>query len=256
MKNVQDFYNKYQYPKSKQYTKKQIKNNKKILLKILNIGNINLEFVKYKRILVAGCGTAEKAILLAKNKANVIAIDFSFGQLKQAKKRAINNNVKVIFYKKDIIKDNLENLGKFDIILSLGVLHHTENTRLGFNKLCKLLAKNGVIIIGLYHKYARLRYKILRFIFRNFVTKNPDKLIDWIKNKQIISKNLKKAPISTLYDRYCVPFESYYTLREVKKWFKENKITFIKNSNNVNGIELFRIFEKKTIFFVSGNKLK
>jgi 2-polyprenyl-3-methyl-5-hydroxy-6-metoxy-1,4-benzoquinol methylase len=254
MKEVQDFYNKYQYPKSKQYTNKQIKKNKKILLNILKIGNLDLEKIKNKRILIAGCGTGEKSILLSKYKAKVSAIDFSSGQLNEAKNRAKKQNVEIKFYKKDILKDNLEDLGKFDIILSLGVLHHTNNAKLGFSKICKLLNKNGIIIIGLYHKYARIRFRILRFVFRNFVSNEPDKLINWILHKQKLSKNLKKAPISTLYDRYAIPFESYYTVKEVKKWFKGNNILFTKNSKNVNGIEFLKIFEKKTIFFISGIK--
>jgi 2-polyprenyl-3-methyl-5-hydroxy-6-metoxy-1,4-benzoquinol methylase len=255
MKQVQDFYNKYPYPISKQYTNKQIKKNNQILLNILKIGNIDFNNIKNKKILVAGCGTGEKSVLLAKNGALVTAIDFSDNQIKEAKLRAKDNNLtikNIEFIKKDLINDNLEDLGTFDIILSLGVLHHSEDAYFAFTKIAKLLNKNGIIIIGLYHRYSRLRFRILRFIFRNFISKDPDKLIDWIINKQKFSKKLKRAPTTTLYDRYGVPFESYHTVFQVKKWFKKNDLSYFNCSDKFKGIELFKIFEKKTIFFVSG----
>lgn len=53
-----------------------------------------------------------------------------------------------------------------------------------------------------------------------------------------------------------MPFESYHTLREVKGWFKKNNLKFVENSKNVDGFEIFKIFERKTLFFVSGHKNK
>jgi len=53
-----------------------------------------------------------------------------------------------------------------------------------------------------------------------------------------------------------VPFESYHTLREARKWFKQKKIIEIAHSENVNGFEPFKIFEKKTLFFISGKLIK
>jgi 2-polyprenyl-3-methyl-5-hydroxy-6-metoxy-1,4-benzoquinol methylase len=258
MEEVKEFYNKYSYPSSKQFTKKQEKINRKLINKILEIGNLNLNNIKNKKILVAGCGTGEKAVYLSKHGANVTAIDFSSTQLNEAKNRSFINNIpqnKISFYKKDIIKDNLLDLGYFDIILCIGVLHHTENAYLGFKKLSELLKYKGIIILGLYHRYSRIRYRTYRFFLRNLISKNPDKLINWIRTQKF-SKKLKAAPISTLYDRYGVPYESYYTLREIKKWFLKNNIKFIKNSSNVNGLEFTKIFEPKTIFFISGFKKK
>ena len=46
----------------------------------------------------------------------------------------------------------------FDIIISNGVL--SPLTKLAFKKIVKLLKKNGIIIIGLYHKYGRFFTKI------------------------------------------------------------------------------------------------
>lgn len=255
MNSVNDFYNKYNYPKVNLYTHRQERNHKNLINEILSYANINLSDLKGKRVLDAGCGTGDKSIFFARHGIDVVALDFSEGQLNEARFRAEKENVNVKFIKKDLIIDNLNELGKFDLIICLGVLHHTENPKKGFENLVKLLNPGGKVIIGLYHKYARLRYRILRFLIRLFISKDPDKIMYWLK-KSRIAKSLIRASDPTLYDRYCVPYESYHLLSEIKAWFKENNIEFIGNSKNVNGIELFKVFEGKSIFFVAGNKLK
>ena len=253
MKSVKEFYNKYQYPKANQYTSNQKRTNKKIILGILKTAKLSEKDLKGKRILDAGCGTGEKSIFFAKSGAKeVVAIDFSKGQLEEAKKKAKSENINnIIFKEKDILKDILEDLGKFDIIVCLGALHHTEKPKKAFARIIGQLKKDGIIIIGLYHKYSRLKYKIQRKLLRTFVSKDPDKIIDFLYK----TKRYHNAPRSTLYDRYCVPHESYHTLREVKVWFKENHIKPLGNKNIRNEkLEILNLFEKKTIFFVSGKK--
>lgn len=255
MKEIQSFYNKYQYPKSNHYTSNQKRTNKKIILKILNTAKLTEKDLKNKRILDAGCGTGEKSIFFAKAGAKeVVAIDFSKGQLFEAKKKAkkekLNN---IFFYEKDIINDSLEDLKNFDIVVSLGVLHHTKNPKQGFSQIVGQLSDDGVILLGLYHKYSRIRYRLYRFFLRTFVSKDPEKIINLIYK---FNKN-PRTPISTLYDRYCVPHESYHTLKEIKKWFKEKNISYIGCKNiKSEKFEIFNLFEKKTIFFIAGKKSK
>ncbi|HOZ35826.1 MAG TPA: class I SAM-dependent methyltransferase [archaeon] len=253
MQSVKEFYNKYQYPKANQYTSNQKRTNKKIILGILETAGLKEKDLKDKRILDAGCGTGEKSIFFAKAGAKeVVAIDFSKGQLEESRKKANKDKVKnLVFKEKDILKYPLEELGKFDIIVCLGVLHHTENPKKSFSRIVGQLKRKGIIIIGLYHKYSRTKYRLQRFFLRNLVSKDPDKIIAFVYK---INKN-QKAPKSTLYDRYAVPHESYHTLREVKGWFKENHISLIGHRNIRNEkLEITNIFEKKTIFFVSGKK--
>ncbi len=255
MDSVKFFYDKYNYPKINQFTNKQKARHLSLVNEILSYAGLDLNSISGRRILDAGCGTGDKSVLLSKKDAYVVAIDISSGQLKEAEMRANNSNAKVKFLQKDIINDNLELLGKFDLILNLGVLHHTENPRVGFDKLVKLLNKDGIIIIGLYHKYARLRYRIIRYLIRRFVSEDPDEIMNWLLHSKI-AKPIRNAPLSTLYDRYAVPYESYHTLKEVKQWFNENNLELIGNSKNVVGNEFFKLFEPKTIFFVAGKKKK
>jgi len=257
MKQIKDYYNKYQYPLVNLYTNRQRKRHNKLLSKILNYGNLKVTDLNNKKILDAGCGTGDKSVFFALNGGLVTSIDLTENQLKKAKELAIKNKVynKIKFKQKDIVNDSLKNLGKFDIIVSTGVLHHTENAYKGFVNLSKLLKPNGVIIIALYHKYARWRYRFIRFMLHNLISKNTETLRVWL-DKSWLAKPLRNAPTNSIFDRYLVPFESYFTLKDVKKWFYSNNIQFINNSSNVNGVEELKIFEKKTLFFVGGIKLK
>lgn len=253
MESIKKYYDNYSYPKVKIYTNRQKKRHYKLITKILSYGNLKIEDIIKKRILDAGCGTGEKSVFFAKNKAKVTGIDFSTNQIKNAQNLALKNKIKINFYKKNIIDDNLLDLGYFDIIVCTGVLHHTKNPYKGFLNLLSVLKKDGVIIIALYHKYARLRYRFVRFLLRLFISKKPEKLEFALNNYKIL-KFLKKAPKNTIYDRYLVPYESYHTLKEVRNWFLKNKIEEISFSNEFSNKEYLKIFEKKTLFFIAGIK--
>ncbi|MFA5746202.1 MAG: class I SAM-dependent methyltransferase [archaeon] len=258
MEKVKTFYNKHPYPKAGQYTSNQKRTNKKLILSILQTAGLKEKDLVGKRILDAGCGTGEKSIFFSKAGAKeVVAIDFSIEQLKVAKKTSKKENCRnIILKEKDLLNDNLQELGKFDIIVSLGVLHHTESPEKAFSLIVGQLKDDGIIVIGLYHKYSRARYWFQRKLLHTFVSKDPDTIINFLTNSPL-TKKFHKAPISTLYDRYTVPHESYHTLKEVKHWFKKNNVQLMSHKNIRNEkIELLNLFEKKTIFFVSGKKKK
>lgn len=253
MKEVKDYYNKYNYPKVICYTKKQEKRHNKLMEKILSFSNLSKNNLKNKRILDAGCGTGEKSLFFSKNKANVTAIDFSQGQLKVLKEKRKKNNLEIKIIEMDLLKGDFKKLGKFDLIFCIGVLHHTENAYKGFLNLVSCLKKDGVIVIALYHKFARIRYRVIRFFLHLFYSRDPEKLDYFFQNSKLFSI-FKKAPKNSIYDRYLVPYESYHTIKEVKKWFLKNNIEVLNYSKEFKNFEILDIFNKKTLFFISGVK--
>jgi len=173
------------------------------------------------KILEAGCGTGQLSIALSRFNRSIHAIDISVGSLIEADNFIRKNHIKnITLYRMNIHRMAFEN-NFFDIIISNGVIHHMENPWQAFLNLEKKLKPGGFIILGLYHKYARLFHYLRRFFVNKF---NLSKSLFDPRFKQMSSK--EKAS-SWFYDQYKNPHESAHTLNEVIKYFNKTKIEFI-----------------------------
>ena len=108
-------------------------------------------------VLVAGCGTGREAVWAASTlkNAKVLAVDLSRRSLayatRQSRRLGLNN---VEFAQADLLE--LETLGRrFDVIHSVGVLHHMEDPMAGLRVLRGLLRPHGVMEVGFYSAAAR-----------------------------------------------------------------------------------------------------
>lgn len=249
-KKVKELYEKYPYPSRNNFTENQAKNYVNWLSKILNENN---SFWDKKTVLELGCGTGELACGLSLSGAKVTAIDFSKNSINKAKQNAKNVKTSVIFLEKNILETNLEK--KYDIVIALGSLHHTINAKKGFEIGVNHLKKNGIIIIGLYNKYSRLRHRIKRLFLKIFCGNNIEKRIKF--GEKYFKGNKSKAWQA---DKYGQVHESYHSINEINKWFKENEIEFITSNPKYNYSiinELLWLIYKKNAFFVMiGKKLK
>ena len=100
-----------------------------------------------KSILDLGCGGGILAESLAKKGANVTAVDTSKSLIDVAKKRALDQNLKINYKVSDIV--SLKNKGtKFDIIISLEVIEHVDDYKVFLNNIFSCIKKNGIIIIS------------------------------------------------------------------------------------------------------------
>ena len=190
------------------------------------------------RVLEAGCGTGQLSIALSRYGRKIHSIDLSKGSLIEAKKFINKNEIKNV----QLYKMNIFNLcfpkNYFDIIISNGVLHHTHNPKLAFDKLSECLKPNGIIVIGLYHKYGRIVQNIRQFLIKIFGEKL--KFID-----KRFSENISdKKKYAWFKDQYNNPHETKHSYNEVINWFNENDIEFI-NSIPFNFNLNDKIFLKK-----------
>ena len=120
-------------------------------------------------ILEAGCGTGQMSIFLSRFMRTIYSIDISKGSLITANNFIKKNNLKNInLFRMNIFKLFFQK-NYFDVIISNGVLHHTRNAELAFCELVKFLKKDGLIIIGLYHKYGRFIHNIRQKIINIFI---------------------------------------------------------------------------------------
>ncbi len=108
-------------------------------------------------ILVAGCGTGRESIELARTfpGARVLAIDLSLASLAYAHRKAVELGVANLEHAQaDIMK--LGTVGRtFDIISSVGVLHHLADPIAGWRLLLTLLRPGGLMLVGLYSEQGR-----------------------------------------------------------------------------------------------------
>lgn len=116
------------------------------------------------KVLIAGCGTGLQAIAAARAygpNARVTAIDLSAASLAYAERMAGVFGVSSIsFAQADILSlpERSEFAGAFDLIESVGVLHHMADPFRGWEALLSCLAPDGVMLIGLYSERARARW--------------------------------------------------------------------------------------------------
>ncbi|MGO9802003.1 MAG: tetratricopeptide repeat protein [Steroidobacteraceae bacterium] len=108
-------------------------------------------------VLIAGCGTGRDAIFVAQRfrGARVLAIDLSLDSISYALRKTRELGLPNIEYAQaDILE--LGNLaGTFDIIGSVGVLHHLADPFKGWRILLSRLRPGGFMCLGLYSQLAR-----------------------------------------------------------------------------------------------------
>lgn len=123
----------------------------------LHLHSKEIESVSSPHILIAGCGTGLHPIATSSRFANcrMKAVDLSLASLAFAQRKTTEFGITNIeFCQADILQ--LSGLGQeFDVVESIGVLHHMEDPMAGWAVLSNLLKPNGLIKIGLYSELAR-----------------------------------------------------------------------------------------------------
>lgn len=112
------------------------------------------------RVLVAGGGTGDATIFLAEQlrgtDAEIVHLDFSAASISIARQRAAIRGLDKIRWAHDSLLNlpRLE-LGKFDYINCVGVLHHLVEPDAGLNSLLAVLRDSGAIGLMVYATYGR-----------------------------------------------------------------------------------------------------
>jgi 2-polyprenyl-3-methyl-5-hydroxy-6-metoxy-1,4-benzoquinol methylase len=107
--------------------------------------------------LIAGCGTGSHSVNTAQrfHGIRVLAIDLSLSSISYAKRKTLELGITNIEYAQaDILKlSDIERT--FDIIESVGVLHHLADPFAGWETLLSLLRPGGFMFLGFYSELAR-----------------------------------------------------------------------------------------------------
>lgn len=118
------------------------------------------------KILVAGCGTGQHPIETAQRfrNAQVLAVDLSLTSLgyavRKTRELGLNN---IEYMQADIMQLSSSDL-QFDVIESVGVLHHLKDPLAGWKILCSRLRPGGFMRLGFYSDLARKDIESAQYI--------------------------------------------------------------------------------------------
>jgi ubiquinone/menaquinone biosynthesis C-methylase UbiE len=114
------------------------------------------------RILDAGCGTGNTVLALAREfkKTQFTGVDLSARSLEICRNRARKEKIdNVRFLEGDLMNRDCCH-GPFDIILCLGVLHHTASMPDVLENLGQVLEERGQLILWVYGRHGRYRHAL------------------------------------------------------------------------------------------------
>ncbi|PIN79387.1 hypothetical protein COV16_04510 [Candidatus Woesearchaeota archaeon CG10_big_fil_rev_8_21_14_0_10_34_8] len=226
MESVRAFYNKTPFP---DYELGRFNTKEELRVAAYPIaGIIDRSIPEDASIIDVGTGTGQLSAYLSLRRKCVWGIDFSDSSLNKAKMLKEKLNLESWNLKKVDILDSkqIEKINtKFDYVLCMGVLHHTEDAYGGFKNILKLLKPGGYIAIGLYNTYGRIPLNV-RQILAKTIFKNNDNVKDWFIKMQIGDVKDKERARGWWNDQYLHPHETTHTIGEVLRWFKENNISF------------------------------
>ena len=162
------------------------------------------------RILDAGCGSGVSTEYLVhlNPEATVIGIDLSEGTLAVAKDRCQRSGAtRVEFHHLSLFDaDQLE--GEFDLINSVGVLHHTSDPIRGIQALANKLAPGGLLHIFVYGELGRWEIRLMQEAIALLQGDKRGDYVDGVKIGREIFANL--------------PENNALRRREKERWEMEN----------------------------------
>ena len=184
-------------------------------------------------ILIAGCGTGSHSIdsALRFPTARILAIDISRSSLAYARRKSRALGLTNIEYgQADILK--LASLGRrFDVIETVGVLHHLADPAAGWRELLSLLRPHGLMLVGLYSATARQSLTAARtFIAERGYRATAD---DIRACRQELIQRFGMPPFrdfsstSGCRDLLFNVMEHQFTIPQIEAFLDENHLTFL-----------------------------
>lgn len=210
------------------------------------------------RVLVAGGGTGDATIYLAEQlrgtKAEIVHIDLSEASISIAKKRAEIRGLDNISWMRHSLIDLPElELGLFDYINCVGVLHHLDNPDAGLKSLLSVLKPTGAMAVMLYGKVARTGVYQMQHLLRMINTGELDTKLKIQRARDLIFS----APETNFYKRSQGLFSNHavddneifdlllhsqdraYSVSELYDWLEDENKLKIKFSDNLRGGSIY-----------------
>jgi SAM-dependent methyltransferase len=201
--------------------------------------NFPIESLKGKLVLDAGCGMGRFAEVVAAHGGEYVGLDYSFAV--DAANANAGHLPGVHFVQADLFHLPFAD-EVFDLVMSLGVLHHTPDPRRAFAGLPRVLKPGGQLTITVYDAGNKVYVANSRF-WRRFTTRMPRRVLHLLSYAAAplyypwtlpgIGRLLRTVAFISLerdwrwrvldtFDWYSPQYQSWHTHHEVFGWFKEN----------------------------------
>lgn len=118
---------------------------------------------------------------------------------------------------------------RFDLVYSIGVLHHTHDCHAAFEHAAKMVRPGGKLFVGLYHSYGR---KVFLDLFAKIVAEKGEDAA--FAHYRKLSPNLSDETHlrSWFRDQVLHPHETQHSLAEVWQWLDDLGFTLDSTSLN------------------------
>lgn len=158
-----------------------------------------------KRVLEVGVGAATDFVQWARAGAHASGVDLTEEAVEHAKHRLALDGLEA-----DVQVADCESLpfapDSFDLVYSMGVIHHTPDTRKAFDEIVRVCRPGGRVKIMVYHRHSMVSYvlwlKHALFKFR------PWRSLAWCLHHHMESVGTKA-----------------YTFDEIRQWLDEHGVT-------------------------------
>jgi SAM-dependent methyltransferase len=170
------------------------------------------------RILECGCGTGQLSAFLSLANRTVFAADLSIDALARGRRFQRANELRNISFLEMNLFRPAFRPESFDVVISMGVLHHTAAPALGVRTMARLLRPGGHLVLSLYHRWGRLATRLRRLRY-------------W--RRGWLEREVRRSPMTQqrawLLDQYAHPHESAHTLAEVQKWLSAADLRIVRS---------------------------
>lgn len=194
---------------------------------------VSREELKSMRVLDAGCGNGALTDRIAEECKDIVGLDYSSGVHHAQKHRKSDNS---LFIQGDLLDPPIAD-ESFDLVFSIGVLHHTPSTRKAFDQVSKLVKPGGKFYFWLYRRpenfFGRLIkvpiYDTMRWVTSRLPAKMQDFIVHSYARLVHSVHSLRKggAPVPlreyvvSAYDDLSCRWRYYHHPVEVARWLHE-----------------------------------